>query len=35
VDTTHDTKNILLNISGLQTYFYTEEGVSKAVDGVV
>jgi oligopeptide/dipeptide ABC transporter ATP-binding protein len=24
----------LLNISGLQTYFYTEEGVSKAVDGV-
>lgn len=26
--------NILLNISNLQTYFYTEDGVSKAVDGV-
>jgi oligopeptide/dipeptide ABC transporter ATP-binding protein len=26
--------DILLRISGLQTYFYTEEGVSKAVDGV-
>ncbi len=26
--------DILLNISGLQTYFYTDEGVSKAVDGV-
>ncbi len=28
------TKDILLNVSNLQTYFYTEEGVSKAVDGV-
>ncbi|MCP4399456.1 MAG: ABC transporter ATP-binding protein [bacterium] len=27
-------KDILLNVSNLQTYFYTEEGVSKAVDGV-
>jgi len=31
VNTTND---ILLRISDLQTYFYTEEGVSKAVDGV-
>ncbi len=28
------TQDILLNISNLQTYFYTEDGVSKAVDGV-
>lgn len=34
VDTTQRENNILLNISGLQTYFYTDEGVSKAVDGV-
>jgi oligopeptide/dipeptide ABC transporter ATP-binding protein len=26
--------DVLLNISELKTYFYTEEGVSKAVDGV-
>jgi oligopeptide/dipeptide ABC transporter ATP-binding protein len=26
--------DVLLSISGLQTYFYTDEGVSKAVDGV-
>ena len=29
-----NTNDILLNVSNLQTYFYTEEGVSKAVDGV-
>lgn len=29
-----NTNDILLNISNLQTYFYTDEGVSKAVDGV-
>ncbi|PIE32704.1 peptide ABC transporter ATP-binding protein [candidate division KSB3 bacterium] len=28
------TQDILLNVSNLQTYFYTEDGVSKAVDGV-
>ena len=26
--------DVLLKLSGLQTYFYTDEGVSKAVDGV-
>jgi len=31
VDNTND---VLLSISGLQTYFYTDEGVSRAVDGV-
>jgi oligopeptide/dipeptide ABC transporter ATP-binding protein len=31
VENNHDA---LLSISGLKTYFYTEEGVSKAVDGV-
>ena len=31
----NDTNNgALLELAGLQTYFYTEEGVSKAVDGV-
>ncbi|MBD3307007.1 ATP-binding cassette domain-containing protein [candidate division KSB3 bacterium] len=34
MDTTPTTNDVLLNISELQTYFYTEEGVSKAVDGV-
>ena len=29
-----NTNDILLNIFNLQTYFYTDEGVSKAVDGV-
>jgi oligopeptide/dipeptide ABC transporter ATP-binding protein len=27
-------QDVLLNISGLQTYFYTDEGISKAVDGI-
>ncbi len=26
--------DVLLNISGLKTYFYTDEGISKAVDGI-
>lgn len=34
MDQKQHTNDILLNISNLQTYFYTEEGVSKAVDGV-
>ena len=34
MDERQHTNNILLNISNLQTYFYTEEGISKAVDGV-
>jgi oligopeptide/dipeptide ABC transporter ATP-binding protein len=29
-----NTNDRLLDITGLQTYFYTEDGVSKAVDGV-
>jgi oligopeptide/dipeptide ABC transporter ATP-binding protein len=27
-------QDVLLQITGLQTYFYTEEGVAKAVDGI-
>ena len=29
-----NTNNALLSNSGLKTYFYTDEGISKAVDGV-
>lgn len=34
MDEKQHSNNILLNISNLQTYFYTEEGISRAVDGV-
>ena len=34
MNNTQNNNDILLDISGLQTYFYTEEGVSKAVDGI-
>jgi len=34
VEEKNNSNDVLLSISGLKTYFYTEEGVSKAVDGV-
>jgi len=33
-DFANDNKKILLDVKDLRTYFYTEEGTVKAVDGV-